>query len=304
MTSSACSARRTTSPGSRVARRLAHPTWRRRDRRHRARGCQPRHRRAPRPRGPPGGHGPDRAGAHLALARGVRGGAARPGRQCGRRRLDPGRQPGLRGVGAELDLPVVHGPRDPHRRDGDRPRLLRSSSSGPWCSAPSSDRSRPSGSPSCGGACTCSALATRTLVLGFAAGILATLVAALVGRALGWVTYAGRQRATAQHGIHLPPRPVELRRGGHRRGRRGAVADVGADRWPGRRLHLGDDGAGGGEHRARAGVRGSGTRCWAAACSSPSTSWRWRWPAGRRSPCSSACGRGCRPAGGRFGAGR
>lgn len=31
-------------------------------------------------------------------------------------------------------------------------------------------------------------LATRTLVLGFAAGILATLVAALVGRALGWVT--------------------------------------------------------------------------------------------------------------------
>lgn len=33
------------------------------------------------------------------------------------------------------------------------------------------------------------ALATRTLVLGFAAGIVATFLAALAGRALGWVTY-------------------------------------------------------------------------------------------------------------------
>ena len=33
-------------------------------------------------------------------------------------------------------------------------------------------------------------LATRTLLLGFAAGILATFLAGLLGRALGWVTYA------------------------------------------------------------------------------------------------------------------
>jgi uncharacterized hydrophobic protein (TIGR00271 family) len=44
------------------------------------------------------------------------------------------------------------------------------------------------------------AIATRTLVLGFAAGILATFVAGLMGRALGWVTYediAGPRPGTA-----------------------------------------------------------------------------------------------------------
>ena len=34
------------------------------------------------------------------------------------------------------------------------------------------------------------AIATRTLLIGFAAGILATFLAGLLGRALGWVTYA------------------------------------------------------------------------------------------------------------------
>ncbi len=44
------------------------------------------------------------------------------------------------------------------------------------------------------------AIATRTLVLGFAAGILATFLAGLLGRALGWVTYrdiAGPRPGTA-----------------------------------------------------------------------------------------------------------
>ncbi len=99
-------------------------------------------------------------------------------------------------------------------------------------------------------------IATRTLVLGFAAGILATFLAGLLGRALGLGDLRGHRRAPARDGVHLPPEPVDPRRGGHRRCGRGAVADLGAHGWPVGRVHLGDDGAGGGQHRPRAGVRG------------------------------------------------
>ena len=99
------------------------------------------------------------------------------------------------------------------------------------------------------------AIASRTLVLGFAAGILATFLAGLLGRALGWVTYediVGPRPGTA---FIYSPGPVDARRGRHRRGGRGAVPDVGAHGRAVRGVHLGDHGAGGGQHRARPGVR-------------------------------------------------
>ena len=123
------------------------------------------------------------------------------------------------------------------------------------------------------------AIATRTLVLGFAAGILATFLAGLLGRALGWVTYADVVGPRPRDLVHLPPEPVDPRRGRDRGGRRGAVADVVAHRRPlracsspSRRCRL----------RATSPSpwrSGRGTRCGAAGCSWSSTWWPWR-PAG------------------------
>ena len=95
--------------------------------------------------------------------------------------------------------------------------------------------------------------------------------------ALGWVTYEDIVGRPTGDGVHLHPRPVDLHRRRHRRGGRGAVADLGADRRPVGGVHLGDDGAGGGQHRARRWRSGRGTRCGAAAPQLDAQPHR-RWP--------------------------
>ena len=142
------------------------------------------------------------------------------------------------------------------------------------------------------------AIATRTLVLGFAAGILATFLAGLLGRALGWVTYddiVGPRPGTAF--IYSPDRwtlvvaviaaaagvlSLTSARTGGLSGVFISVTTVPAAGNIALGLAFG----------AWSEVWGSG------AAARRSTSWPWRRPGGPRWPCSSWSGRGCRRAGG------
>ena len=71
----------------------------------------------------PGRHRAHRPGDHVGVPGRARVGAAYPGQQRRRGRLGRGHPARLRGVRAQLDLPGVHDPGDPARRDRDRARL-------------------------------------------------------------------------------------------------------------------------------------------------------------------------------------
>ena len=115
------------------------------------------HRPARRPRRPRARHHPHRTGHHLGLPGRIRRRTPHPRLQRRRRRVGRRHPTRLRGVRAQLDLPVVHDPRDPARRPSPSSWTPRSSSSAPWCSARSSSPSPPSASRSCGDAAPCSA---------------------------------------------------------------------------------------------------------------------------------------------------
>ena len=108
------------------------------------------------------------------------------------------------------------------------------------------------------------AVAARALAIGFAVAIAVTGLAALAGRAFGWVDARRHHRTSSGDRLHLRAGQVVLHRRDPRRGCRSALPDVGPARWPERSLHLRDDDSRcrqrGARSRLRCVARGPGQR--------------------------------------------